>query len=121
MTDRIEKRKHTPLPWISEKGDRYVRAEDTGGTICRVCEDDGHCDPEYAEAMPMDDNAEFIDLACNNHYRLRGALQMCESILAEHEQYDSGDGLSGETEAARCILPSIACLQYARAVLADTE
>jgi len=92
-------RNHTPLPWIAEKGDRYVREDATGGTICRLEEDDGHCDPNHALPMPMDENGQFIERACNNHYRL---VEACERALAiirrvpllENEQ------LENELEAA---------------------
>ena len=54
--------KHTPGPWEYDYG-RYIRKEDTGGTIALMCESDGHVDPEHATSMPLEANARLIAAA----------------------------------------------------------
>jgi len=51
--------------------------------------------------------AKEIASRYNSQPALLEALRMCESILAEHEQYDAGDVLSGETEAAQAARAAI--------------
>ena len=63
--------KHTPGDWEYD-GDRYVRAAATGGTICRVCEDDGHCDTPGS--MPKEANGSFIAAAPKMLLQLRVVL-----------------------------------------------
>jgi len=71
--------KHTQGPWYYDGG-RYVRIADTDGTICEVCDDDGHVDPVHAEILPQVANARLIAAAPDMLEALQALFRECAMI-----------------------------------------
>jgi hypothetical protein len=71
--------RHTPGDWYYD-GKRYVRESASDATIALVCEDDGHCESDRAQPMPMAANGNLIAAAPD-------LLAVCEEII-EHETDD---------------------------------
>jgi len=70
---------HTPGPWTYIEGD-YVRKESNDGTICLVCEDDGHVDSKCAEQLPKDANAHLIAAAPDLLEACHSSCCLCEMM-----------------------------------------
>lgn len=79
---------HTPGPWVAESFDRFVREEATGGTIARVCENDGHTDEKARRAMPFKANARLIAAAPEMYEALKWALARLEGHDEQTENTD---------------------------------
>lgn len=68
-----QERKHSPLPWKTRG--RFIRNE-----RAFVCECEGKS-AAYADDERSMENAAFIVLACNNHYKLVVAMREALKLL----------------------------------------
>jgi hypothetical protein len=62
--------RHTPGDWYYD-GKRYVRESASDATIALVCEDDGHCESDRAQPMPMAANGNLIAAAPDGYAIIR--------------------------------------------------
>ncbi len=85
---------HTPLPW------KVYYAKNNGQVILGTGEENGCAVQAHNGSFWRNDeeakaNAEFVVHACNCHYELLEALEMCQQALIPH--YD--DDRDGSDEA----------------------
>jgi hypothetical protein len=76
--------KHTQLPWMICIGDMIKSANtETLGARVADCDTSAMSDKPYLATEPDKANAAFIVRACNSHYELLAALELCTRYLAD--------------------------------------
>ena len=91
MTDQAKQpeQKHTPLPW--KRGQWTEQLHVRNGIETTIEDSRGHalftaCHKGYSAKAEA--NADFVELACNNHDQmldaLRGVLKVCRRATAPH-------------------------------------
>jgi len=106
-----QERKHSPLPWVKDKGADY----DGGDEHLHIRDADGESitsDTTYYPWAPEEEDMDFIVHACNNHYKLVEALRMIQA-----DACDAGKK-QGKTGAAWI---AASCLETATNVLSAAE
>ncbi len=95
--------------WEFESGSQYVRDADTGGTVLRVCEDDGHIDAKHAKPNDIDAIGKLAAAAPDLLAACKSALNYLEAyrpkgtIRENFSQYNRH-----ENDAIRPLLAAIA-------------
>jgi len=82
---KIEERKHISLPWHQEICSLTKKLHLCAGDLA-LYKQQGVSSPPvvltFADWVNQQANADFVELACNNHYELVGLLEEVESNLA---------------------------------------
>jgi hypothetical protein len=100
----------TSASWEFESGSQYVRDADTGGTVLRVCEDDGHIDLKQAKPNDIDAIGSLAAAAPD-------LLEALKAFVALTEPY--ADDLAGDTDPES--VRGLEVLASARAAIAKAE